>query len=56
MVNINDEIKRFNLLKGIIYAGNDNPDIINEFRGLLKKFIDNNRINSNEGNIILNML
>jgi hypothetical protein len=56
MVNINDEIKRFTLLKGIISAGNDNKDLINEFKGLLKKFIDNNRINSNEGNIILNML
>ena len=56
MVNINDEIKRFTLLKGIIYAGNDNPDIINEFKILLKKFIDNNRINPNEENIILNML
>ena len=56
MVNINDEIKRFTLLKGIISAGNDNQDLINEFKVLLKKFIDNNRINPVEGNIILNML
>ena len=56
MLNINNEIQRFKILKGQILAGNDNQDIKNEFKILLKKFTDLNRIDKSESEMILNLI
>lgn len=56
MLNINNEIQRFKILKGQIIAGNDNIDLKNEFKILLKKFTDLNRIDKSESEMILNLI
>ena len=56
MLNINNEIQRFKILKGQILAGNDNIDLKNEFKILLKKFTDLNRIDKSESEMILNLI
>ena len=56
MLNINNEIQRFKILKGQILAGNDNIDLKNEFKILLKKFTDLNRIDKLESEMILNLI
>jgi len=35
-----EDIKKFNILKGEILAGNDNPSIIKEMKALLFKLLD----------------
>jgi hypothetical protein len=55
-LNINDQMQRFKLLQGEIVAGNDNKDVMNEFKSLLQKFIDLKRIDANEGQAILKLM
>lgn len=47
------EVDRFNLLRGIVLAGNNNEDIVKELKGLIVKFINEGKIRRQEG---LNML
>lgn len=47
------EVDRFNLLRGIILAGNNNEDVVKELKGLIVKFINDGKIRRQEG---LNML
>ena len=48
-----EENMRFELLRGQIMAGNNNPNIISEFRKLVVKFMSTGKIRKNEG---LNLL
>ena len=54
--NVTSDMDRFTLLKGEISAGNDNKGIIKEFRSLLLKFINEKKIDREEGYRILNLL
>lgn len=65
--NINDRLKiptpnrskedaednRFEILKGEIIAGNDNKEMVKEFKSLLLKFSNSGKINKNEAREIL---
>lgn len=51
-----EEDDRFNLLKGEIMAGNDNKQIIEEFKDLLIQFMDCGKIKAKNGNEILKMI
>lgn len=44
----NKDINRFNILKGEIRAGNNNPEIVNEIKELLERFLVNELIDENE--------
>ncbi len=48
-----EESKRFELLRGEVLAGNNNPKILKELRMLVIKFMNNGKIRKNEG---LNLL
>ena len=50
------EENRFEVLKGSILAGNDNPKVIREFKALLIKFLHEKRIPRAESNEILKEL
>ena len=39
-----DELKRFEILKGEIGAGNDNKDLVKEFKVMLMKFVNQGRV------------
>ena len=39
-----DELKRFDILKGEIGAGNDNKDLVKEFKVMLMKFVNQGRV------------
>ena len=47
--NEKKENERFEMLKGIYLAGNDNPEILKEFKHLLMKFISDGRIDKYKG-------
>ena len=44
-----DELKRFDILRGELQAGNNNPEIIKEIKRLLLKFMMEGRINKGQG-------
>ena len=48
-----EDIRRFNILRGEYYAGNNSHQLLDELRKLIIKFIHNGRINKNEGISIL---
>ena len=41
----NDQLKRVFILLGSLKCGNNNPDILNEFRSLLDQLYQDNKIN-----------
>jgi len=47
------EMDRWELLRGEILAGNDNPELIKEFKVLLLKYIKEGRIPRREANEVL---
>ena len=47
------EMDRFLLLRGIINAGNDNPDIVKELKGLLMKFMQDGRLKKTDINKVM---
>jgi hypothetical protein len=49
----NEESNRFEILKGQIIAGNDNKDLVKEFKQMLVKFSNDGRIKKNEAREIL---
>jgi polyhydroxyalkanoate synthesis regulator phasin len=51
-----EEVNRFNILRGEYYAGNNSHQLLDELRKLIIKFIHKGRINKNEGITILNNL
>ena len=51
--NIDKENQTFEIMKGEIIAGNDNPDIIKKFKLLLVKLMNNKRIPRRQGQEIL---
>lgn len=51
-----NDIKRFNILKGEVVAGNNNPDIIRELKALLIKLHSNKIINKPDYNKIMEYL
>lgn len=51
-----EEVKRFNILRGEYYAGNNSHQLLDELRILIIKFINKGRIGKNEGISILNSL
>ena len=48
-----EESKSFEILRGEVLAGNNNPKILKELRGLVIKFMNTGKIRKNEG---LNLL
>jgi hypothetical protein len=44
-----EEAKRFELLKGELMAGNDNPKIVSELRRLVVKMMSDGRIRKSQG-------
>jgi hypothetical protein len=48
-----DEEKRFNLVKGIYIAGNDNPQVVKELKQFIIKFMADGRIPKKEGTDLL---
>ncbi len=48
-----EEEKRFNLVKGIYIAGNDNPQVIKELKQFIIKFMADGRIPKKEGTDLL---
>jgi len=48
-----EELERFELLRGQVQAGNDNPDIIKELKFLLHKFLADGRIKRHDVNTIM---
>lgn len=48
-----DEIKRFELVKGIIQAGNNNPEVLGELREFLMKFSREGKLHPHKVNDIL---
>jgi hypothetical protein len=54
--NILEDTKRFALLKGELIAGNDSKEIIKEFKSLVLKFIQINRIDRDQGLELLELL
>lgn len=51
-----EDVRRFNILRGEYYAGNNSHQLLDELRKLIIKFIHNGRINKNEGISILSTL
>ena len=51
---VKEENNRFNILLGEIKAGNDNKEIIKELKSLIKKFMNDGRLNKNEAQQALN--
>jgi hypothetical protein len=51
---IKEENNRFNILLGEIKAGNNNRQIIKELKSLIKKFMNDGRLNKNEAQQALN--
>ena len=51
--DIDQDNNRFEILRGQIIAGNDNPDLIKDFKFLLMKLMTNGRIPRREGHDIL---
>jgi len=51
---IKEENNRFNILLGEIKAGNNNKQIIKELKSLIKKFMNDGRLNKNEAQQALN--
>jgi hypothetical protein len=51
-----EEVNRFNILRGEYYAGNNSHQLLDELRKLIIKFIHNGRIGKNEGIQILSQL
>lgn len=47
------EMERFQLLRGIVNAGNDNPEIVKELKGLLMKFMQDGRLKKTEINKVM---
>ena len=54
--DIDKDNNRFEILRGQIIAGNDNPDLIKDFKFLLMKLMTNGRIPRREGHDILSDL
>lgn len=54
--DIDNDNNKFDILRGQIIAGNDNPDLIKEFKLLLTKLMMNNRIPRKQGHEILSDL
>ena len=54
--DIKDIINDFNVLKGIIIAGNDNPDIITKIKVVLDKLVLYKRITKKDALEIINDL
>lgn len=48
-----NDVKRFNLLKGEILAGNDNPELVKELKGLVFKLMCENVLTRHEYNKIM---
>jgi hypothetical protein len=48
-----EEIKRFELLKGTVIAGNNDPDVINELKRYVVKFIHKGQISKGFGHSLL---
>lgn len=48
-----EELERFELLRGQVQAGNDNPDIIKELKMYLHKFLADGRIKRHDVNAIM---
>jgi hypothetical protein len=44
-----EELDRFNLVKGIVLAGNNAPEVIKELKGFILKFLHDGRIAKSEG-------
>jgi hypothetical protein len=51
-----DDVDRFNVLRGEIMAGNNSSQVKHELKGLVLKLINNGLINKTEGYAILNLL
>jgi len=51
-----EEVNRFNILRGEYYAGNNSHQLLDELRKLIIKFIHNGRIEKNQGIQILSSL
>ena len=47
------QLKRFELLKGEILAGNNNKEILKELKNMVIKFMENGTISKSEGGMIL---
>jgi hypothetical protein len=50
------DVKRFNILRGELMAGNDNPEILKELKTLLFRMMDQNTITRSEYNKIMSKL
>lgn len=48
-----EEMKRFELLRGQVLAGNDNPDIQRELKALIFKFLDEGRLKKAQANKVM---
>jgi len=48
-----EEMKRFELLRGQVLAGNDNPDIQRELKALVIKFQDEGRLKKAQANKVM---
>ena len=48
-----EDLERFELLRGEVMAGQNNPDVLRELRGLILKFISDGRLNWKEGHGLL---
>lgn len=51
-----EELDRFNLVKGIVLAGNNAPEVIRELKQFIIKFLHDGRISKNEGLTLLQEL
>ena len=51
-----EDMRRFNLLKGIVIAGNNDKKVVNELMSYLHKFVEERRIEPKMGNDILRNL
>ena len=51
-----DDLKRFELLRGEVNAGNNAPSLLKELRALVTKFMDNGRVKRKEGERFLSEL
>jgi hypothetical protein len=51
-----EESKRFEILRGEILAGNNNNQVITEFRRLIIRFMNTGKIRKNEGLTLLMQL
>jgi hypothetical protein len=56
LTQIQSDINKFNILRGQLMAGNDNEEMIKEFKVLLLKLSNSGHIDKKESNEVMTML